>query len=59
MICVALQDYGMIMVDGTINKKVLLMMESKTTASWQSIVGRALGELRLHHPRQGNAEPAG
>lgn len=42
MLCRALQDYGMIMVDGTQPKGLLLMMESKETASWSSIVGSEL-----------------
>jgi hypothetical protein len=42
MICRALQDYGMIMVDGTQPKGLLLMMESKATASWSALVGAEL-----------------
>lgn len=42
MICHALQDYGMIMIDGTQPKGLLLMMEGKATASWSSLVGAEL-----------------
>ena len=38
-ICHALQDYGMIAVDGTGSGGILLMMESSATADWAPIVG--------------------
>ncbi len=42
MICRALQDYGMIMTDGTGPGGLLLMMEHKATADWQATVGDEL-----------------
>ncbi len=38
-ICHALQDFGMIAVDGSSDRVVLLMMENSATANWQAIVG--------------------
>jgi hypothetical protein len=42
MICRALQEYGMIMMDGTAPKGLLLMMEGKATAGWTALVGAEL-----------------
>jgi hypothetical protein len=39
IICRALQEYGMIMVDGTTPQGLLLMMEGNATAGWQAIAG--------------------
>jgi hypothetical protein len=39
MVCVALQRYGMIAIDGTVDRGVLFQMESQETAPWSSIVG--------------------
>jgi hypothetical protein len=39
MICRALQDYGMIAVDGTGENGLVLMMEHTETAAWPRIVG--------------------
>jgi len=39
MICHALQDYGMIAVDGTGDRGLALMMEDSTTADWPAILG--------------------
>lgn len=39
MICRALQDYGMIAVDGTVDEGLVLMMEHSATARWPEIVG--------------------
>ena len=39
MVCVALQRYGMIAVDGTADRGLLLQMESQETAPWATIVG--------------------
>ena len=38
-VCHALQDYGMIAVDGSSDRVILLMMENSATANWQSVVG--------------------
>ena len=38
-ICHALQDYGMIAVDGSSDRVILLMMENSATANWQAVVG--------------------
>jgi hypothetical protein len=39
MICRALQEYGMIAVDGTSERGILLMMEHTRTAGWGAIAG--------------------
>ncbi len=39
MICRALQEYGMIAVDGTGDRGLILMMENTRTARWDRIVG--------------------
>ena len=39
MVCTALQRYGMIAVDGTGDRGLLLMMEHSQTAPWTSLVG--------------------
>jgi hypothetical protein len=39
MVCRALQDYGMIAVDGTGNTGLLFMAENEATADWGSIIG--------------------
>ncbi len=39
MICRALQEYGMIAVDGTSEDGLILMMENSETAGWPDIVG--------------------
>ena len=39
MICHALQDYGMIAVDGTSRDGLILMMENSETAHWPQLVG--------------------
>ncbi len=39
-LCRALQDYGMIVVDGTGERGLILMMEDDTTANWAPVVGR-------------------
>ena len=39
MICRALQEYGMIAVDGTTERGILLMMEHTRTAGWGAIAG--------------------
>ena len=39
MICRALQEYGMIVVDGTGDRGLILMMEHGRTAGWEAIVG--------------------
>lgn len=39
MICVALQQYGMIPMDGTADRGILLQMEGDATAGWSSVIG--------------------
>ena len=39
MLCVALQDYGGIFVDGTGNKGISVMMEDDRTADWEALLG--------------------
>jgi hypothetical protein len=39
MICRALQRYGMIVMDGTADRKVVMMMEHSDTAGWPAILG--------------------
>ena len=39
IICRAMQDYGMIVMDGTGDRGLLLQMEGDATAPWSSIVG--------------------
>ena len=39
MVCTALQRYGMIAVDGTSDRGLLLQMENQETAPWTSLVG--------------------
>lgn len=38
-VCHALQDYGMIAVDGSSDRVILLMMENSATANWDAVVG--------------------
>ena len=59
-ICHALQDYGMIAVDGSSDRVILLMMENSATASW-NVRGRADLQrlLRLHRPVEGIARTTG
>jgi hypothetical protein len=40
MVCRALQDYGMIVADGTGDRGLILMMEHTRTAGWEAIVGQ-------------------
>jgi hypothetical protein len=42
MVCTALQDYGMIAVDGTGDRGLMLQMENSATAPWSSLVGATL-----------------
>ena len=42
MLCTALQRYGMIAVDGTGDRGLMLMMEHDKTAPWASVVGTPL-----------------
>jgi len=44
LFCRALQDYGMIMLDGTGPGGLVIYMEHETTAGWQSIIGAELYE---------------
>ena len=54
MICRALQDYGMIAVDGTTEDGLILMMENSETADWPEIVrARAVRVLQLDRARRG------
>jgi hypothetical protein len=39
MVCVALQQYGMIVMDGTADRNILFQMEGDGTADWPSIIG--------------------
>ena len=39
MVCVALQDYGMIVIDGTADRGLLFQMEDDRTAGWSNLVG--------------------
>ena len=39
MVCVALQDYGMIVIDGTADRGLLFQMEDDRTAHWRGLVG--------------------
>jgi hypothetical protein len=39
MICVALQQYGMIPMDGTADRGILFQMEGDATAGWSSVIG--------------------
>ena len=48
-VCHALQDYGMIAVDGSSDRVVLLMMENSATANWSAaVVADVQRLLRLH-----------
>jgi hypothetical protein len=39
MVCVALQDYGMIVIDGTADRGLLFQMEDDRTAHWSGLIG--------------------
>ena len=39
IICKALQDYGMIVMDGTGDRLLAFQMEDDTTADWPSLIG--------------------
>jgi hypothetical protein len=39
MLCVALQDYGMIVSDGTADRNLLLELEDEITANWTLLLG--------------------
>ena len=41
IVCRALQRYGMIAVDGTSDRNLVLMMEHQSTAGWDSVIGAA------------------
>jgi hypothetical protein len=41
LVCHALQDYGMIMADGSGPKSIVIEMEHEDTADWASIIGPA------------------
>ena len=41
ILCRAMQEYGMIMMDGTSNDGILIEMEDDQTADWASVIGEA------------------
>jgi hypothetical protein len=41
LVCHALQDYGMIMADGSGPQAIIIEMEHEATAGWESIIGPA------------------